>query len=861
VRAAGPGWIIPGALKMLGGAFLTFLALKHLVPAEHAAEPTQMYLVAYQYVFSSPQWALGAMVLLVIISQVKINLTNAYAGSLAWSNFFARVTHSHPGRVVWLVFNVAIALMLMELGVFEAIEQVLGLYSNIALAWIGALVADLVINKPLGLSPTHIEFKRAHLYDINPVGVGAMLAASLLAILAYAGLFGAAAAAMAPLIALLSSLLLAPLIAWLTGGRYYIARRSAPQLLFPSGEQAHLNCVICANRFEPEDMAYCPIYAAPICSLCCSLDARCGDACKPQARLTAQFDAFIQWLLPNNSVPRLHTRLAQYLGVLAVIVGLLFCCFALVYSQVSQGLQDNPADAAQTLLATFAKAFLTLTMFAAMFAWWVVLTRESRHVAHEESDRQTALLMQEIAAHRKTDAALQKAKEASESANAAKSRYVTGLSHELRTPLNSILGYAQILQRDSQLPARHHEALATIYRSGAHLLSLIDGLLDVARIEAGKLTLEPSEIAFVEFLQQLQLMFAPQAEEKGLQFILESHGRLPAVVRGDEKRVGQILINLLGNAVRYTDQGSVTLRVSYLRETATFEICDTGPGIPPEQLERIFQPLERGDPLRQDHGLGRGLTITRMLTALMGGEISVHSQPGSGSRFQVRLFLSEVRVPRAVLDISHDILGYQGARRRVLVVDDHLEHRQVIAGMLAPLGFELLQAASGRLALEQVALQPPDLILMDLSMPEMDGRQTAQLIRRNIGCRAPIIVISANAFVDDRERSVQNDCDDYLAKPVHFPQLLEKIGRHLQLQWIRRDTPAPAPEPLVAPSPQALAQLRELGALGHMRGILERLDQLDGEEPLSRAFTASLRSLVKRFQLNEFNRRLEEVEP
>ncbi|EPN30992.1 sensor histidine kinase/response regulator, partial [Pseudomonas syringae pv. actinidiae ICMP 18807] len=186
---AGPGWIIPGALKIMAGAFLAFLALQHEVPVERAAEPTQMYLVAFRYVFSSPEWALAAMTLFVIISQIKINMTNAYAGSLAWSNFFVRVTHSHPGRVVWLVFNVAIALVLMELGVFDAIEQVLGLYANVAIAWIGALVADLVINKPMGWSPKHIEFKRAHLYDINPVGVGAMSIASLVSFCAHFGLF------------------------------------------------------------------------------------------------------------------------------------------------------------------------------------------------------------------------------------------------------------------------------------------------------------------------------------------------------------------------------------------------------------------------------------------------------------------------------------------------------------------------------------------------------------------------------------------------------------------------------------------------------------------------------------------------
>ena len=171
VILAGPGWIIPGMLKMLGGAFLAFLVLQSQLPASKAAEPTQMYLAGYAYVFDDPAWVLAATVLFVLVSQIKINLTNAYAGSLAWSNFFARLTHSHPGRVVWLFFNVTIALVLMSLGVFQTLEIVLGLYGNLAIAWIGALVADLVINKPLGLSPAGIEFKRAHLYDVNPVGL------------------------------------------------------------------------------------------------------------------------------------------------------------------------------------------------------------------------------------------------------------------------------------------------------------------------------------------------------------------------------------------------------------------------------------------------------------------------------------------------------------------------------------------------------------------------------------------------------------------------------------------------------------------------------------------------------------------
>lgn len=763
---------------------------------------------------------------------------------------------------MWLVFNVAIALILMELGVFQAIEEVLGLYANIAIAWIGAVVADLVINKPLGLSPKHIEFKRAHLYDINPVGVGAMLIASLLSVLAHGGLFGAFAQAASPIVALGSALLLAPLIAWLTNGRYYLARSSDPLSLYPLGVTTTAQCGLCSNAFECEDMAFCPAYSTPICSLCCSLDARCGDACKPRARLSEQLDDFVRWLYPKASIPRLHSRLAQYLGLLTVLVLLLFGALALIYSQVSQGLVAQAPQAQDTLYLAFLKAFMTLSLFAAILAWWVVLTRESRRVAQEESDRQTQLLMQEIEAHRKTDEALQKAKEASEAANAAKSRYVTGLSHELRTPLNSILGYTQILQRDASMPGQHQDALATIFRSGSHLLSLIDGLLDVAKIEAGKLNLELTEIPFPEFIHQLERMFTPQAEEKGLRFRLETSGRMPAVVRGDEKRVRQILINLLGNAVRFTDSGEVCLRVSYLRETASFEIIDTGIGIDPEQIERIFQPFERGDLMRQDNGVGLGLTIIRMLTSLMGGELSVKSVLGQGTSFQVRLFLSEVRVPQAVVHVEHDIIGYQGPRRLILVVDDHIEHRRVLAGMLEPLGFSIAQAASGQEAIRQVALLSPDLILMDLSMPQMDGWETSRLIRRNAQSQAPIIVISANAFADDRERSVSADCSDYLAKPVHTPELLERIHKHLDLQWLRRtahNTPATS-EPAVRPSSSDLEALRELGAIGYIRGIQEKLDAIDRLTPASASFTAPLRALVKSYRLDEFNRQLKEAE-
>src|SRR6185312_1057878 len=239
---SGPGWVVLGAFKLLAGSFLAFLCLRHGLTPEQASQPSTMYFVAFQQTFRSPGCALLLTGLFVVVCQLKINVTNAYAGSIAWSNFFSRLTHSHPGRVVWLVFNVVLALTLMELGIFKFLEGILGLSSNLAVAWIGALSADLVVNKPLGLSPKEIEFRRAHLYDINPVGIGAMAVSMAISSAAHFALFGQAAAALAPLIGFLIAFLTAPAIAWATKGRYYIARPAdyfAPDI--------PVRCSICEN--------------------------------------------------------------------------------------------------------------------------------------------------------------------------------------------------------------------------------------------------------------------------------------------------------------------------------------------------------------------------------------------------------------------------------------------------------------------------------------------------------------------------------------------------------------------------------------------------------------------------------------
>jgi signal transduction histidine kinase/CheY-like chemotaxis protein/purine-cytosine permease-like protein len=859
--AAGPGWIVMGALRLVGGAFLAFVALRGGVAPEHALEPTEMYRIGFGYVFDSPKLALAAMTLFVVLSQLKINVTNAYAGSLAWSNFFARITHSHPGRVVWVVFNVAIALVLMELDVFHALERVLGLYSNVAISWVGAICADLVINKPLGLSPPGIEFKRAHLYDVNPVGVGAMLFASLLSILAFTGLFGPLAQAFSSFIALVTAFVTAPLIAYATGGRYYLARKPDP-----ATSRAMQRCCICERDYEGEDMALCPAYRGPICSLCCSLDARCHDACKPGASLAQQFTATLQRLLPQAASSGINTRLGHYLLLMLLSVSVLGAALSLIYLQESSLIANAAPEIHAALRETFWKIFGALLVVDGIGCWWLVLTSESRRVAQEESNRQTSLLTREIEAHRQTDAELQAAKQVAERANQAKSRYVTGISHELRTPLNSILGYAELLEYDPTIPTARRGAIAVIRRSGEHLLSLIDGLLDIAKIESGKLTLASDEVRLPEFLAQITGMFRLQAQNKGIEFIYEEAGKLPPVVRTDKKRLGQILINILGNAVKFTEKGRVQLRLRHRGDIAVFEVRDTGVGISEDDLRRIFLPFERGSSASES-GTGLGLTIAQMLTTLMGGELNVQSTQGAGSVFEIRLFLPEVHEPRAVPAVTAipDLVGYAGARRRVLVVYNEAVDRQFLVSVLTPLGFDVTEAASGIEALRLVPHILPDLVLLDINMPGINGWETAHLLRANFTHYTPILVISADAFEADRAPGADIALRDFLIKPVGVATLLARIREKLDLVWITRSSekaevpaPAPAPEDPLSPLPEsALDALRELGTLGHVRGILEKLDEIDALDQRYGRVTARLRSDIKAFQLGDFMRNLE----
>ena len=832
----GPGWIVPGTVKLFLGSLLATLAFDAGAPPILAAQPATMYRHAFGLLTPHHHaLALTATTLLIVTAQLKINVTNAYAGSIAWSNFFSRLTRSHPGRVVWVVFNVAIAVLLVELGIYPAIAAVLAGFSVVVCAWVGALVSDLVLVRPLGLAPRVSDFKRAHLFDINPVGIGAMAAAIGLGMLALAGGFGVVARAFAPFLALATALLACPPLALLTGGRFYLARK--PRRAWADKAPA---CRVCGVGFAAPDMAYCPAYGGAICSLCCTLDVRCGDLCKPHARTAAQFAALLQGLVPHRLRGRLGQALPRFLAQFAAACVLVALLLGSVYLQAAGANAALRLSMAQALW----RAFLVLSIVAGIVVWLLTLAQESRGAALEESRRQTALLEEEIAAHGRTDADLHHAKGVAEAANLAKSRFVVGVAHELRTPLNAVLGYAQLLEFDAAIPEGRREAVRTIRRGGEHLARLIEGLLDISKIESGRIQIERRPVRLAEFLSQIVDMFRLQAEARGIAFRFAPAASLPGVVRMDETRLRQVLINLLSNAIKFTSQGEVAFIVTRRGEVTEFIVSDSGPGIASDDLERIFEPFERlaDPPAHHNPGIGLGLTICKLLTTVMGGEIQVESTLGRGSRFRVRLLLSTVPGAPAVAPRPAMLRGYAGPRRTLVAADDDAVHRALLDEALTPLGFILhaVPDAAGCLRLAAEAHDGGiDAFLLDVSMraldgPQMDGWQIARRLRES-GWRVPIIVVSAHP----EELSPDSPHDAFLSKPMSIPGLHETLGRLLRLDWIEAAAPVPP-----------LDELRRLARTGHVRALSTRIDALRASMP-DDARIGRLADAVRGFRLDE----------
>ena len=770
---AGPGWIVMGGVKILIGALLGIVIMHEGGSVQAATDPNYMYLRVFQEIgLGNGAVALVLTVVFVVLSQIKINVTNGYAGSIAWSNFFSRLTHTHPGRIVWVFFNVAIAWVLMACGIYEASLKVLNLYSVLAVAWCGTLAADMLVNKKCGLSPEGIEFKRASLYDINPVGFGSMFVAVVIGLLCYFGALGELCAAYAVPVTLVCTFVACPALAWLTRGRYYIAREGGDM-------PPRSHCSLCGHEFEKEDMSYCPYYNQRICSLCCTLDSCCSDCCKPRARIGEQIGA----LLPERFRGEIHSGLISFLGFMLLFSLIIIVVFAGVYGIFGNLLAPPDRD---VLFKALFIVFVLMEIIAAVFSMLFLLVSESRRRARDEFQKQNGILEHEIHERKQMAALLEQAKEAADEANQAKTRYLSGISHELRTPLNTILGYSEILDKASDIPEKHRKALDIVCRSGEYLADLIEGLLDISKIEARKLNLIYGNTNLSVLLDQLVTYFGNAAQRKHLDFEYKAESALPRYVHTDEKRLRQILTNLLSNAIKYTQHGKVSFSIRYRNEVAVFEVADSGIGIKKEDIQSIFEPFKRLAYTRvYADGTGLGLTITNLLVTIMGGELEVHSEYGHGSRFVLKLRLSRAAETDASACDYGKVAGYVTSGKQpftVLEVDDNEEHRMLMSKILEPVGFGVVQADSCQSAFRQIREVRPDLVLVDISMPDGSGWDLLQKIRHD-GIRIPVIMVSAEASEGNVPEDIRKMHNGYIIKPVRQEKLFEAIGRVLPVTF------------------------------------------------------------------------------
>jgi PAS domain S-box-containing protein len=456
-----------------------------------------------------------------------------------------------------------------------------------------------------------------------------------------------------------------------------------------------------------------------------------------------------------------------------------------------------------------------------------------------------------------------------------RSEFLAQMSHELRTPLNAILGYARILQDSKSHDEQNARGLRIIEDSGRHLLGLIEDILDMARIDAAKLTLHPTDVDPSNFLTTVCDIVSSNAEQKGLVFECQRVGPLPPAVRVDEKRLRQVLLNLLSNAIKFTDRGRVVLRVQASPLPSgdaeqdkqivrlRFEVHDTGIGLSEAQLKRLFQPFEQvAESTRREGGSGLGLAISRQLVRLMGGDVEVQSQLGEGSIFSFQLDLPMGMVPGAVAQVAGArAAGYRGPRKKVLVVDDVEENRIVLRERLTALGFEVLEAAGGQEALDVAGQTRPAMVLMDAMMPGMDGFEATRRLRQTRGLSdVPVIMTSASTSPEVRARSREAGAIAFIAKPIDETVLLEHLSSFAGLTWIYKK-PGDVGDELVFPPDEEMQVLRHLARVGNMRLLRERAEQLQAMDARYTAFAARIAHLAAGFQSRAIRALVEDASP